>query len=938
MAENDGTVSVREFMDSGIKTEVKAVVDEMQRLVKVTSDLMGVIRQSTNDQKAYVTVQKETETLAKQIIAAETKMKVLDTDLAKEAERKRQAQQKASKEQRDNIAAETSAYKKLSNEYGKALQKAKDLAAQYGVQSEQAKKAIATAKGYNDQLKAIDASMGNHQRNVGNYAEAIETANMSLGEMKRTLKELRNIPLVGKTPEEVAQINKQIAMLTDEMGDYQARMRSSGDSTQVMIEGLQGVVAVAQGVTGALSAMGYDTEKLDKAMVQLIGVSQALATIHELNEKQTLKNVSAVIKDTYAKVANAVATKGLALATEGSTKATRAFGNALKSVPLVAIIAGIAAVASALVVLAVKMRQASAETRMMNKVNAEAAKSTADERANLDILVGIAKDHSRSIAERRKAIEAINKVSPEYLGNITLENIETDKAVIAIENYINALDRKARSQAYNNLLTEKYTELAEEEAKTFDELSVAEQAYYMSLAQLNMGSGLTGRELYNLEQGKRIGDIYKEINALKKLAYEYVNVDDIVQGTGGTGGGVSGTTPEKTALDELTDAIAAANEQHRLRIELLKNEETLQGKKLMMMTADIELSDAIYQATKRYYETDAKFSENELEGLRILDAKTRQLEAQKKAFEELINVQKDASVTIDPFSGFQKRSEAIPAPVQGEPIETELQKLLKAWEQYGKGVEDVYANIGTVITNTFDRQSVEIDRQQSESDKLWKRKLEAYEGESALTTEQQNEYRQLLAAKTKEDEKYDKQKKALQIRQMKFERAQALFSISLSTSLAIMRILADESPQISKPVLIAQAIAQAAAQTAAVMSKPIPAYASGIESTPKTGAALVGERGSEAILYPDGSVAIADKPTVAILPKGTEVKNAFDTEDYLRKLSFAAMLPRIGKTDSNEKDYTTMLKDIHRTLKRGNTVINQGMSAREQYYYKKYSV
>ena len=60
---------------------------------------------------------------------------------------------------------------------------------------------------------------------------------------------------------------------------------------------------------------------------------------------------------------------------------------------------------------------------------------------------------------------------------------------------------------------------------------------------------------------------------------------------------------------------------------MLKNEETLQGKKLMMMTADIELSDAIYQATKKYYEADAKFSDDELEGLRVLDAKTRQLEA-----------------------------------------------------------------------------------------------------------------------------------------------------------------------------------------------------------------------------------------------------------------------------------------------------------------------
>ena len=326
------------------------------------------------------------------------------------------------------------------------------------------------------------------------------------------------------------------------------------------------------------------------------------------------------------------------------------------------------------------------------------------------------------------------------------------------------------------------------------------------------------------------------------------------------------------------------NEQHRLRIELLKNEETLQGKKLMMMTADIELSDAIYQATKRYYESDAKFSENELEGLRVLDAKTRQLEAQKKAFEELINVQKDASVTIDPFSGFQKRSEAIPAPVQGEPIETELQKLLKAWEQYGKGVEDVYANIGTVITNTFDRQSVEVDKQQAKSDEYFEKRLKEYEGDAAAI----EQLTQLNAQKAAADAKFERERKAIAIRAAKFERAQALLSIGLSQSKAIMSILADTTiPTASKPFLIAGAISTGLAQTAAVMSKPIPAYASGIESTPKTGAALVGERGSEAILYPDGSVALADRPTVAILPKGTEVKNAFDTEEYLRKLSFA---------------------------------------------------
>jgi len=58
------------------------------------------------------------------------------------------------------------------------------------------------------------------------------------------------------------------------------------------MDGLQGLVAVAQGVTGTLAMCGIETEKLDKAMVQLIGVSQALKTAQELHRKaHTQSNV-----------------------------------------------------------------------------------------------------------------------------------------------------------------------------------------------------------------------------------------------------------------------------------------------------------------------------------------------------------------------------------------------------------------------------------------------------------------------------------------------------------------------------------------------------------------------------------------------------------------------------------------------------------------------
>jgi len=947
MADSDGKILASEFIDSGIKTELKAVVDEMQRLVKVTSDLMGVVRQSTNDQKGYVTVQKEVEKVSKDIVAVESKMKVLDTDLAKEAERKKQAYQKAAKEQKDNIAAETSAYKRLSVEYGKALQKAKDLAAQYGVQSEQAKKAIATAKEFNDKLKAIDASMGNHQRNVGNYAEAIETANMSLGEMKRTLRELRDIPLVGKTPEEVAQINKQMAMLTDEMGDYQARMRSSGDSTQVMIEGLQGVVAVAQGVTGALSAMGFNTEKLDKAMVQLIGVSQALATVHELNEKQTLKTVAALIKDTYAKAANAVATKAQTLATNGATVASRALGKAMKSIPFVAIAAAISAVVAGAVLLVKRMTEASTASKIMTDATEKASESIGQQRGELEKYLLIAKDTKRSYAERQAAINEINKISPEYLGNISLENINTRAATDAVNQYNSSIGRKARLIALQNILVEKYTELEkekdlhrriaiEEEIKKTEELiqkqiDLADGKFYNEINMKGGGEEYEGKEMMDYMTG----------NVYVYTGGKWVLKKQPPKDKSG------GSTPERTPLDELTDAIAAANQSYLLQTSLLKDELDPQKQYLSLMDAEINKNNAICDAYKKYYEQDKSYSDDELAVLQRLNAKTKALEEQKIALEKLFETAENAPKKPEPtisggvlndeitaFSGFTPRDESMPD-VSGATNLIDIigvlnDEITAFLENYGESIRSVYDSIGSIISNTFEAQNDAIDEQQKKSDEYFANKLKAYEDDADAV-------RQINAEKDIADKKFERERKAIAIRAAKFEKAQALVSIGVNQAKAVMNIIATMPPP-SWPFLIAITAATGLAETAAVMSKPIPQYASGIESTPKTGAALVGERGSEAILYPDGSVAIADKPTVTILPKGTEVKNAFDTEDYLRKLSFAAMLPRIGKTDANEKDYTAMLKDIHRTLKRGNTVINQGMSAREQYYYKKYSV
>lgn len=68
------------------------------------------------------------------------------------------------------------------------------------------------------------------------------------------------------------------------------------------------------------------------------------------------------------------------------------------------------------------------------------------QKVEIETYLSVANDHNRSLKEREKAIKAINDISPEYLGNITLETINTNKGKEAIQEYITYLEKKIRLQ------------------------------------------------------------------------------------------------------------------------------------------------------------------------------------------------------------------------------------------------------------------------------------------------------------------------------------------------------------------------------------------------------------------------------------------------------------------------------------------------------------
>jgi TP901 family phage tail tape measure protein len=115
--------------------------------------------------------------------------------------------------------------------------------------------------------------------------------------------------------------------------------------------------------------------------------------------------------------------------------------------PIALFIALIAAAATALYMYSGQLNSAQKAQLAMIDVEADAQKSMVEQRIHIERLITVARDKTKSDEERAAAIKQLNALSPEYLGFLNLENITTDKATQATNNYIEALLKSARVKA-----------------------------------------------------------------------------------------------------------------------------------------------------------------------------------------------------------------------------------------------------------------------------------------------------------------------------------------------------------------------------------------------------------------------------------------------------------------------------------------------------------
>jgi len=284
---------------------------------------------------------------------------------------------------------------------------------------------------YNKQVKKSEQVISNLSRQLNQFKDI---TNMSLGEMRKYMRELRNISLVGMSPKQIAEVNGKIAELTDAMGDYRAMLGATGDKTEMVIESFQGLVGIAQGVTGTLTLFGVENKKLEKSMMALINLSMAMQTFHQMNEKGVLKSTAALIKDTIATWANNNAKKA-------GTGIAKGFFKVIAANPFTALAAAIAAAAIGIGTFVYHLRSHQSEQKLTNDLLNKAKDKIAANSAELEINVSKLR---KTYGNQKEFNAAVNEWNTNIAGKYTSTLLTTSSSLDDIS--------RAAAEARSNII------------------------------------------------------------------------------------------------------------------------------------------------------------------------------------------------------------------------------------------------------------------------------------------------------------------------------------------------------------------------------------------------------------------------------------------------------------------------------------------------------
>jgi hypothetical protein len=289
------------------------------------------------------------------------------------------------------------------------------------------------------------------QGNLDNLTGSINSAGGSAAslrlELRKTIQELQNLE---PGSARFRELSLRAGELRDQIADTNAVVgQLAGNVAERLTRGIAGVVQVGvagfQTLTAGLALFGGESEELTKTLVRLnalMNLSQAVETFAGLDQK--LVEIRASFQSlTTATVQQTVAQEGENIATAQGTVATNALGLAMKALPIIAIVAGLATLTYGLYQYVTGSEEADKQEKKrkknledLKKLQKETTDSVVKESSEFTSLVYQLKATNAGSERRKQLIKDINSEYGTTLQNLSDEKAFQDQLNSSVEDYI----------------------------------------------------------------------------------------------------------------------------------------------------------------------------------------------------------------------------------------------------------------------------------------------------------------------------------------------------------------------------------------------------------------------------------------------------------------------------------------------------------------------
>ena len=230
-----------------------------------------------------------------------------------------------------------------------------------------------------------------------------------------------------------------------------------------------------------------------------------------------------------------------------------------------ALIFAVSAVTTALTLYQQSAAKATKETNALTDATKDLIGSAKSELSVYNSLLSVAQDNNRSLDERQKALDKVNEKSGKYVGNLTLEEVNSGKATIASNKYSESLLRQARIKGLQNRLSELFAKQYELETKAIEENVSTLDKVVGVLARVGSANGALAQQQFIASQGAKkqadeVSGVTTEITKLeskiKSLIGEDISLDGIF--TSGKDGGKKAVEQVRNITNGLVDELEVA--------------------------------------------------------------------------------------------------------------------------------------------------------------------------------------------------------------------------------------------------------------------------------------------------------------------------------------------------------------------------------------------